>query len=146
MLASIIVSFVTTLMTIIAAWIFPYREFKREKRRRENEQLSRFNKWFLTNPDIQTVVKYLRDDEPSDEEPTTYQVEIFMRFFEEIGLYLKYDSIRAKDIYVFFGYYVIKLTQQSCERAQILCKKIKLEDYIQNTHFRYFMQTLQSQK
>lgn len=33
-----------------------------------------------------------------------YQLEMFLRFFEELGLYMKTDSLKAKDVEKFFGY------------------------------------------
>ncbi len=38
-----------------------------------------------------------------------YQLEVFLRFFEELGLYMKTDSLKAKDVDKFFGYYLRQL-------------------------------------
>lgn len=55
----------------------------------KNKLLSQLNKRYVDNVDIQVVVRYLRVIEPSDVEPDAYQVELFLRFFEELGVYLK---------------------------------------------------------
>lgn len=63
----------------------------------------------MNNEDIQEVVKYLRDQEPSDEELDLYQLELFLRFFEELGIYMKTNSLDTKRIDDFFGYYLRQL-------------------------------------
>ena len=58
---------------------------------------------------MQAVVKYLRDKEPIGDKPSLYQVEVFLRFFEELGLYMRTGSIKARDVDTFFGYYLKQL-------------------------------------
>ena len=47
----------------------------------------------MDNTHIQKVVRYLRDFDASDEEPDAYEVEVFLRYFEELGTYLKRKSL-----------------------------------------------------
>ncbi len=58
---------------------------------------------------MQAVVKYLRDKEPEGDYISLYQLEVFLRFFEELGLYMETNSLKTKDVDNFFGYYLRQL-------------------------------------
>lgn len=38
-----------------------------------------------------------------------YQLEVFLRFFEELGLYMDTNSLETNDVDKFFGYYLRQL-------------------------------------
>lgn len=114
------------LIVAVVAAIISYKEYCSHKRKEDNKLLSQLNKRYINNGDIQTVVRYLREIEPSDTEPDAYQIEIFLRFFEELGLYLKTNSLKAEDVNVFFGYYFNRY--EITERGKILKAKIKQQD------------------
>lgn len=86
-----------------------FREYKSHKQKEDNKLFSQLNKRYLNNEDIQKVVKYLRDQEPSDEEPDLYQLELFLRFFEELGIYMKTNSLDTELVDDFFGFYLRQL-------------------------------------
>ncbi len=100
-----------------------FREYKSHKQKEDNKLFSQLNKRYLNNEDIQKVVKYLRDQEPSDEEPDLYQLELFLRFFEELGIYMKTKSLDKDLIEVFFGYYLKQL--YFTERGKALLKRLE---------------------
>lgn len=114
------------LIVAVVAAIISYKEYCSHKRKEDNKLLSQLNKRYINNKDIQIVVRYLRESEPSDTEPDAYQIEIFLRFFEELGLYLKTNSLKAEDVNVFFGYYFNRY--EITERGKILKAKIKQQD------------------
>ena len=72
------------------------------------------------------VVKYLRKKDPSNDKPNAYQVELFLRFFEELGLYLNTKSIKKKDVKEFFGFYFNQY--ETTERGKLLKVKIDNEN------------------
>ena len=75
------------LIVALSAFILSIIELRSYKQKECNKLLSQLNKRYLTNNDMQAVVKYLRDIDPTDEEPSAYQVELFLRFFEELNVY-----------------------------------------------------------
>lgn len=98
-------------MAVIAliALIVAYVEYKSHGKTDEHKLFSQLNRRYQENQDIQCVIKYLRDTEPTEQEPTLYQLELFLRFFEELGMYLTTNSVNAKNANTFFGYYLRQL-------------------------------------
>ena len=96
-----IASCILALMAIVAA-IFSWIELQSHKEKENNKLLSQLNRRYIGNEDIQAVVKYLRDFEADDAKPTSYQVELFLRFFEELGVYMRKDNL-PKGIYIVNG-------------------------------------------
>ena len=107
----------------VAISIFQLRSHNAKE---NNKLLSKLNERYLSNEDLQIVVKYLRKIEPSDIEPNAYQVELFIRLFEELGAYLKTKSLKKKDVKEFFGYYFKRY--ETTDRGRILKAKINNED------------------
>ena len=100
---------VITLVLAIIAACQTWKEFKSHKHTEYHKLFSQLNRRYERNNDIQDVVKYLRNKEPYGAKPTLYQLEVFLRFFEELGLYMKTDSLKANDVDKFFGYYLRQL-------------------------------------
>lgn len=123
---SLISCFVSILALFVAilAFALSFYEFRKKQTREYNEMLSRLNERYLTDENIQTVVKYLRDNEASDTKPTPYQTEIFLRFFEELGIYLSNKSILVDHVSHFFDYYLRKFDSQNDERSITLHKDL----------------------
>jgi hypothetical protein len=71
-------------------------------------------------------VRYLREFDASDSEPSSYQVEVFLRFFEELGVYLKTESLKPTDVGTFFNYYFKQY--ETTDRGKVLKAKIKNQD------------------
>ena len=106
--------------------IYVYIQYKSYKKKEEYELFSDLNKRYQDNDDIQTVIKYLRDNEYEDVQPTVYQLEIFLRFFEELGMYMQSNSIDTLNVEKFFLYYLEKL--YTSERGMRLLEKLNGED------------------
>ena len=114
------------LIVALAAFILSIKELRSYKQKENNKLLSQLNERYLKNTDMQAVVKYLRDFEPEGDEPSAYQVELFLRFFEELYVYLRYDGLNTEDVIEFFNYYFDKLYHS--ERGKKLIEKIHHHD------------------
>jgi hypothetical protein len=118
---STIADCILAVMAIIAG-IVSLIEYSSHKKKENNKLFSQLNKRYEKNRNIQTVVRYLRDKEASDKEPCLYQLEIFLRFFEELGLYMETKSINKARVNNFFGYYLRQLYKT--KRGRFLIYKL----------------------
>ena len=114
------------LIVALSAFILSIHELRSYKRKENNKLLSQLNKRYLGNNDMQAVVKYLRDIDPEGDEPSAYQVELFLRFFEELYVYLRHDGLKPEDLREFFNYYLDRLYHT--ERGKKLLDKIEHQD------------------
>ena len=64
---------------------------------------------YTTNEDIRSVVKYLEalEDKKDESLPEIHEIEMFMRFFEEIDCLIQAKSIKENIVYYMFGHYVL---------------------------------------
>ncbi len=95
-----------TAATAVAAVILSFYQYNLYKKRERSKVFSQLNERYLANKDVQLVIKYLSKTGPTTEVPTDYQTELFLRFFEEVGVYLKSGSIKPKPVEQLFGYYL----------------------------------------
>ena len=116
------------LIIAVVAMVISIIQLRSHNNKENNKLLSQLNKRYVEDKNVQKVVRYLRENEPSDEEPDAYQVELFLRFFEELGIYLKTKSIRKEDVEEFFGFYFERYEDADNERGKILKAKINHED------------------
>ena len=115
------------LIVAIAAFVFSLFELRSHKTKEDNKLLSQLNKRYLESEDIQIVVKYLRVTEPSIHQPNAYQIDLFLRFFEELGVYLENKSIKKKDVGNFFNFYLERF--YSTERGKILQERCECKEW-----------------
>lgn len=104
----IIVEVLTCLVACIA-FCLAWKEYMSRKRTEYHKLFSQLNRRYEKNESMQAVVKYLRDNEPEGDYISLYQLEVFLRFFEELGLYMETNSLKTKDVDNFFGYYLRQL-------------------------------------
>lgn len=104
----IIVEVLTCLVACIA-FCLAWKEYMSRKRTEYHKLFSQLNRRYEKNESMQAVVKYLRDKEPEGDYISLYQLEVFLRFFEELGLYMETNSLNAADVDTFFGYYLRQL-------------------------------------
>ena len=116
------------LMVAVIAAIISIIQLRSHNNKENNKLLSQLNKRYVKDENVQKVVRYLRENDPSDEVPDAYQIELFLRFFEELGIYLKTKSIRKDDVKEFFGFYFERYENKENERGRILKAKINNED------------------
>lgn len=114
------------LIVALAAFVLSLYELHSYKQKETNKLLSQLNQRYLANNDLQIVVKYLREIKPDDTEPSEYQVELFLRFFEELNVYLRHGNLDPDDVKTFFNFYFDRLYHS--ERGKYLLDKIKHED------------------
>lgn len=111
------------LIVAIAAFVISMKELYSHKTKEDNRLLSELNNRYINNQDIQTEVRYLRETDPSNALPSAYQIDLFLRFFEELGVYLENKSIKKDDVGNFFNFYLRqfyttdrgKFLQERCE-------------------------------
>lgn len=91
------------------ALIWGIMEYKKHKKEKDNELFSMHDREYMENPKIQKVVRYLHKHSPSDEKPEPFETETFLRFFEELGLYLDQADLNMDKVDYFFGYYIRRM-------------------------------------
>lgn len=96
----------TAIATIVVTIIVSWYEYHLHKDRERSKVFSKLNKRYLENKDVQAVVKYLSQTGPVQEAPDDYQIELFLRFFEELCVYLKSKSFEPQPVEQLFGYYI----------------------------------------
>lgn len=114
------------MVVAIVAVVVSIVELQSHKKKENNKLLSQLNNRYILTPEVQKVVRYLRENEPSDEEPSAYEVELFLRFFEELAVFLNTGSLKPEDIREFFNHYFDRF--ENSERGKLLKAKIKNED------------------
>lgn len=124
-MVQIIVEILALVVAAGALW-YTRKEYRSHKVKEDNKLFSQLNRRYEKNHHIQKVVKYLRVKEASDIEPSLYQLELFLRFFEELGLYMETNSIDTERVNGFFGYYLKQLYET--ERGKNLLHKLGLEE------------------
>lgn len=116
---------ILAIMAIVAA-IFSWKEIQSHKEKESNKLLSQLNRRYLGSESIQNVVRYLREFDASNKKPTSYEIELFLRFFEELGVYMRKDNLPVEDVRNFFNYYLEQF--YVTERGEELQKQIKNGD------------------
>ena len=86
-------------------------QYKLHKRQMKTELLSKYCARYCINKEITAVVRFIEKKEGLShrcdvEEPDDHEVEIFMRFFEELELLIRAKSLDEKIVYYIFFYYV----------------------------------------
>ena len=120
---------VATVVVAMGALYGAWREYNHNKKTDNNKLFSQLNERYQGNADIQVVVQYLRDKEPSDVKPTLYQVEVFLRFFEELAMYIETQSLDFEKTDEFFCYYFYDRLLDS-ERGEELLTPICSEQWV----------------
>ena len=120
------------LIVAASAFILSIIELRSYKQKENNKLLSQLNNRYLENHNVQAVVKYLRVNDPTDKKPTAYQIDLFLRFFEELGVYLRHNKQVALDFYVFFNFYYKQLneTKRGQELLEIVGDEYKDLEYL----------------
>lgn len=117
------------LIVAVVAAVISIIQLRNHNAKENNKLLSQLNRRYLGSKEVQTVVRYLRDIESSNVVPDAYEIELFLRFFEELGLYLNTKSIKKKDVKEFFDYYFEQFEKpDKGSKGSILKDKIEHED------------------
>lgn len=128
--------YATLVMAIVAifAFIVAWMEYKSKKESVQAQVFSEYNKRYSEDPNIVKVVKYLnyidengRTNNPHREKPSNYEVEMFMRFFEELEVQICSLRIDENTVLDLFTYYAKKIDTN--EELRIL---LGVSDYDNN--------------
>ena len=141
-IVSAVADCVLVIMAIVAC-VFSWIEIHSHKEKENNKLLSQLNKRYIENNDIQTVVRYLREIDSTPQVPLPYQTEIFLRFFEELGIYMENFNLPKKSVKYFFEFYLQRM--YATERGKELLANINYDErtwiflniYKKNTDFEY---------
>ena len=109
-------------LAVILSWY----QYKLYKARERSKVFSSLNVRYLENEDVQAVVKYLSKTSPTTEIPDDYRTELFLRFFEEVGVYLESESLEPKPVEQLFGYYLYEIF--TSEKGKELLKACDYHD------------------
>lgn len=109
-----------TAITALCAFAITCKEYFSIKDSKKAQVFSEYNKRYSEDSNIVKVVQYLNAidkdgciNNPSRSKPSNYEVEMFMRFFEELDLQIRYKRLEEKDVFDLFCYYADKLNQDS---------------------------------
>ena len=116
----------TAVIALVACW-YSKKEYDSHKEREKAATLAKYNERYATDPNIQKVTNYLlwRSDnqtlgvkpdkvlyggkDEDDIKPTKNQVELFMRFYEELQLAIDAGRIDVDSANNLFAYYAHEL-------------------------------------
>ena len=128
---------ISIVMAVLAGWAFVYtkREYGLHLAKEQADTLSRYNERYSSDENIAEVVKYLlekedvkkkskdkcdsqkQDDNPPPKVeikiPSTFQKEMFLRFFEELQYTIEQKTIDEQLAYDMFAHYAIKAFDES---------------------------------
>ncbi|MCR5362804.1 MAG: hypothetical protein K6E73_12475 [Bacteroidales bacterium] len=110
-----------TALFALCALIYSWVEYRAHKKRAKAEVLRRYNERYYENNAVQYIVKYIYNNAskkrcPNPKKKFYLNLELFLRFFEEIQYSIVTDSIDKKEVRYILGYYAMRAIQ---------CKKIK---------------------
>ncbi len=129
----------TAIATIVVTIIVSWYEYHLHKDRERSKVFSKLNKRYLENKDVQAVVKYLSQTGAKQEAPDDYQIELFLRFFEELGVYLKSKSLEPRPVEQLFGYYLHEIFTSDKGKTLLKVCDYKDEEWPYLVEFKGFM-------
>ena len=95
----------------LCAFGLSFIEYRKHKKRERVNTLTQLSVRYTNDPEINAVTKYLEAIEDNKEEtiglPNIHQIEMYMRFFEEICCLVKSKALKRNVVYYMFGHYVI---------------------------------------
>ena len=96
---------VAAVLALIVSWY----QYQLHKDRERSKVFSSLNMRYLKSEAVQTVVRYLSKTGQKQNTPDDYRTELFLRFFEEVGVYLKSKSLEPQPVEQLFGYYLYEI-------------------------------------
>ena len=101
-----------TAIIALLAFLITLLEYLLSKDAKQAQVFSEYNKRYSEDLNITKVVKYLNYidvdgtmNNPPREKPSNYEVEMFMRFIEELELQIHCGRLNEKDVLDLFVYY-----------------------------------------
>ena len=106
-----------TAITAVFAFVWAIKEYDLHKETLKAKVLSEYNKRYSEDSNIVKVVKYLQDYKKSNSyicpKLTKHEVQMFMRFFEELEIQIIHGRIDEEDVFELFSYYANDLNNKS---------------------------------
>lgn len=98
---SLVIAFIALVFTIV--------EYIKYKKRFRVEILCKFNERYQKDNEIKCVTEFLEklEDGKSDKIPDVHELEMYMRFYEELYFLIKSGAMRMGVAYYMFGHYVM---------------------------------------
>lgn len=127
-------------ITAVVALVVSCKEYCNHKRRERANVLSRYNERYSESESIKRVIKHINaiayrdcDSLESNDDPGTFDKEMFMRFFEELEYSIQADNINKKEVRDMFGFYPLLATERKGylynddekENWRMFCKFVK---------------------
>ena len=126
------------------AFLLSWKEFQNHKKRERINIITQFSKRYTEDCHIKNVVQYLESLEDKKEDlnpPNIHDIEMFMRFFEEISCLVKANSIKENITYYMFGHYLLIFA----ENIDKMPKELEYDKGVW-TLFRDFVDTMKKAK
>lgn len=109
-----------------------FREYCHYRKREKADVLGQYNERYSRDEHVNSVVNFLvryKDNMTPKDIPCLHDVEMFMRFFEEMEIQIKEDRLDEKYVYDLFSYYAIELGGN--EKLRLLLG-VESDDYKSN--------------
>ena len=109
-----------------------FMEYSHHRKREKADVLGQYNERYSRDEHVNSVVNYLacyKDNMIPKDRPCLHDVEMFMRFFEEMEIQIKEDRLDEKYVYDLFSYYAIELGGN--EKLRLLLG-VESDDYQSN--------------
>ena len=113
----------------VAAGVISWVEYGLHRKRENSRVFSKLNKRYLQDEKVQAVVMYLSETGPKQEQPSDYQTELFLRFFEETYVYLSTGALPLETINTLYGYYLKQMYKLERGRELLAVCKYKDEEW-----------------
>lgn len=117
---------VVTAIAAVFALVVGYHEYCLKKDINMAKVLSEYNNRYSNDCNIVKVVKYLnyrneggKNNNFPAAKPSNYEVEMFMRFFEELEVQIKAGRLKEEDVFNLFTYYAAKIHSDANLRNEL---------------------------
>jgi hypothetical protein len=112
---SVLADVVTAIITLFA-FVWATKEYDLHKETLKAKVLSEYNKRYTEDPNIVRVVRYLQNYRDSNSyqcyKLTKQEIQMFMRFFEELKVQINHGRIDEEDVFELFTYYASYLNEK----------------------------------
>lgn len=127
-----------TAITAIVAFYLSCKEYSNHLKRERANVLSRFNERYSDDVSIKKVICHINaiayntnSNAENREKPEVYDIEMFMRFFEELEYSIQSDNLDKKIVRDLFGFYPLLAS----ERKDFLYEEDDKENWKLFNHF-----------
>ena len=112
---SVLADVVTAIITLFA-FVWATKEYDLHKETLKAKVLSEYNKRYTEDPNIVRVVRCLQNYRDSNSyqcyKLTKQEIQMFMRFFEELKVQINHGRIDEEDVFELFTYYASYLNEK----------------------------------